>query len=72
MPWHRTLSSVRPASAFSSPESKAQVCYRVHTSVRYGGGFVNKIKKAVLEVFVLLLKMYSFFLSKVYIFSKAE
>jgi len=36
--------------------------YRLHTSISYGGGFVNKIKKAILEVFVLLLKKYSFIL----------
>jgi len=28
----------------------------LHTSVIYKGGFVNKIKKEILEVFVLLLK----------------
>jgi len=45
----------------------------MHTSVSYGGGFVNKIKKAILEVFVLLLKNYSFFKNeKVYIFKSKE
>jgi len=45
---------------------------RLHISVSYGGGFVNKIKKAILEVFVLLLKNYSFLYIKSIHFSKAE
>jgi len=44
----------------------------LHTSVSYGGGFVNKIKRAILEVFVLLLKSYSFLYMKSIHFSKAE
>jgi len=48
------------------------VFLRLHSSVSYGGGFVNKIKKAILEVFVLLLKNYSFLYMKSIHFSKSE
>jgi len=44
---------------------------KYHTSVSYGGGFVNNIKNAILDVFVHLLKNYQhFYVSKVYIFQK--
>jgi len=44
----------------------------LHPSVSHGGGFVNKMKKASLEVFVLLLKNCSFLYMKSIHFSKAE
>jgi len=44
----------------------------MNTSVSYGGDFVNEIIKAMLEVFVLLLKNFSFLYIKSIHFSTAE
>jgi len=44
---------------------------RLNTSVSCEDGFVNKIKRVVLEVFVLLLKNFIFFMKSIH-FSKAE